>query len=286
MLFPHLSHCSIGCDVDNEDLTIDVAMLIGDDDAACGTDYPLGTPATTAQLADARIYIHSVELHDVDADAWSTPVDIDNDFQNGGVILLDGEDGSAGCADSGTTETNLQIQVNAPDVDYDGIRFIVGVPEDRNHLDATTAPAPLNTPGMFWTWQGGFKHVRVDYLAGGARWNVHMGSTGCDSAGPTVAPTTACANSNRGTVTLMDFDPRIDTLRDRPRRSRRRRGHRDQHDGDPTRLHVQPDGARRVRPGLQRGGPRLRDWRLCRGVHGAVALPVTLACEVHLAARR
>ncbi|MFT6818557.1 MAG: putative repeat protein (TIGR04052 family), partial [Myxococcota bacterium] len=91
---------------------------------------------------------------------------------------------------------------------YDSFRYDVGVPFEDNHLDSASAPAPLNSPGMFWTWQGGYKFVRVDFAVDTvvrSRWNVHVGSGGCASAAPTTAPTEECALPNRATVRLDDI---------------------------------------------------------------------------------
>ena len=38
------------------------------------------------------------------------------------------------------------------------------MPFASNHSNNALATAPLNTPGMFWTWQGGYKFTEQDLL--------------------------------------------------------------------------------------------------------------------------
>lgn len=46
---------------------------------------------------------------------------------------------------------------DAPAGTYRGVRFNVGVPRDLNHMDATTAEAPLSVDNaMFWAWNSGY----------------------------------------------------------------------------------------------------------------------------------
>ncbi|MCB9677976.1 MAG: metallo-mystery pair system four-Cys motif protein [Alphaproteobacteria bacterium] len=183
--------------------------------AACGTDYAFGTPEMTGQLADARLFVSAVQLRN-DAGTWvDVALDAASDWQHEGVALLDFEDGTAACADSGTAETNRVVTGVVPEGAYDAVRFDVGVPFALNHVDSATAPAPLNAPGMFWVWQGGYKFVRVDFTTpGGAipRWNVHVGSTDCVSAAPTEPPATECGRPNRSTIEIDGFDPATDTV--------------------------------------------------------------------------
>ena len=68
---------------------------------------------------------------------------------------------------------------------------------------------------MFWTWQGGFKFLRVDLMVPSnppSRWNMHIGSTGCDSASPIDAPTAECTKPNRTTIVIEGVDPTTDAI--------------------------------------------------------------------------
>ena len=205
----------VACDAER-DIALTFDARVGDVPAACGTPLTgLGTGSTSGELADARFFASSVQLHRTGGD-WVDLALADSDWQGDGIVLLDFEDGTAGCADSGTSETNAMIEGLAPGGDYDGLRFDVGVPFALNHVDAATAPTPRNAPGMFWVWQGGYKFLRVDLIVDGGevpRWNMHIGSTGCASAAPTEAPTDACERPNLATVELLDLDlTGVDTI--------------------------------------------------------------------------
>lgn len=196
--------------------TLTFDAVLGDVDAACGVDAALGTGGTTGQLADARVFVSSVELRN-DEGTW-VAVDLadDGQWQVDGVALLDFEDGTAGCADSGNADLNDTLTGMVPDGTYDAIRFDVGLPHALNHLDSATAPAPLNAQGMFWVWASGYKFLRVDYAVQtdpASRWNVHLGSAGCSSEGPTIAPDEACARPNRPTITVEGSDPLTTPIR-------------------------------------------------------------------------
>jgi uncharacterized repeat protein (TIGR04052 family) len=198
-----------------EEVTLTFAATVGGQVAACGTDYTVGTGGATAQLADARLYVSGVQLRDAGGSWVDLTLDQDSVWQHEGVALLDFEDGTAGCADSGTSDLNGVVTGTLPAGTYTGLRFDVGVPFELNHLDSATAPSPLDSPGMFWAWQSGYKFVRVDWAVQGegtSRWNVHVGATGCVSDASTQSPDEPCGRPNLGTIELADFDPAADEV--------------------------------------------------------------------------
>lgn len=183
--------------------------------AACGTSYTnVGSTNVDAELADARLFVSSIQLRN-EMSSWVSLELVDSDWQSNGVALLDFENGTGNCADSGTSELNTNIVGTIPTGQYDAVRFDVGIPFELNHNDSAAAPAPFNVPGMFWTWRGGYKFVRVDWaVTGGAipRWNIHVGSTGCTSDSPTEAPDSPCTNPNLASIELTTIDPASDTI--------------------------------------------------------------------------
>jgi uncharacterized repeat protein (TIGR04052 family) len=166
----------------------------------CDTSYTLGTAETQARIADARLFLSGLQVRAPGGEWRDLGLEQDGPWQHEGVVLLDFEDGTGACADSGTTERNDAILALAPEGAWEALRFQVGLPFALNHLDNATAPAPLNTPGMFWAWQGGYKFIRVDFATGEGRWNVHLGSTGCVSDGPTIPPEGPCGRPNQPTI--------------------------------------------------------------------------------------
>jgi uncharacterized repeat protein (TIGR04052 family) len=170
--------------------------VVAGEPAACDRAYVgLGITKQKVELADARLFLSAIELRDRSG-AWQ-PFQIDgvSPWQDDAVALLDFENQTGACADSGTPEMNAEIHGHVVVADYDAVRFQIAVPEVLNHQNGALAEAPLNVPGMFWTWQAGYKFLRVDWLVAGAdlpRFNMHIGASG--------------KRSNRATITLDGFD--------------------------------------------------------------------------------
>lgn len=88
------------------------------------------------------------------------------------------------------------------------LTFEVGVPFVINHQNPLHAKAPLNRSDMFWSWQLGYKFLRLDLVSDdGQRWAMHLGSVGCDSSSAVRSPVAACAQPNRSKVQLYNYQP-------------------------------------------------------------------------------
>ncbi|WP_026193671.1 MbnP family copper-binding protein [Teredinibacter turnerae] len=109
------------------------------------------------------------------------------------------------------TQQVVSGQLSAGGGDYRGLRFTVGVPEALNHANPLTAAFPLNDSGMFWSWQQGYKFLRID-ATGSNKWALHVGSTGCQSPSAIRPPASPCTQSNRVTITLPDYNPASDQI--------------------------------------------------------------------------
>ncbi|MDP1569245.1 MAG: metallo-mystery pair system four-Cys motif protein, partial [Vicinamibacterales bacterium] len=202
-LLVSLAGVTLGCDADGGDpLDLHFRATVGETPLGCGATHALGLGATPSTLVDLRLYVHDVRLIDTAGAEHPFTLADDGRWQGGDVALLDFEDRTGACG-NGTAETRTFIRGAAPSGDYRGLAFRVGVPEHRNHADAATAPSPLNLSRMFWSWTAGYKYLRLDLLADGAGWNVHLGATAC-----TGNPVTgiSCANPNRPEIRLDPFD--------------------------------------------------------------------------------
>lgn len=200
-----------GADIDVE---IQFGTVVGEQEAMCGQTYEgIGAPGATIEILDLRFFVSNVRL--VDDMGAEVPVALEDDgeWQYEGSALLDFEDGSAGCSENTTAETNTTVRGTVPDGTYTGIRFDVGLPFEHNHLNADEAPPPLNTTAMFWNWAAGYKFAKIDISNGNPapnnRWNFHLGSQGCDNgdAGPTVPPEQPCSRPGKPAIALDGFDP-------------------------------------------------------------------------------
>src|SRR5262249_24683963 len=151
--------------------------MVGADAFACGNQYHgVGTTKADFVPADFRFYVHNIRL--VTAEGTEVPVQLDQDgiWQYRDVALLDFENKVPPCND-GTPQTNSVVHGTVPVGTYTGVRFLLAVPFELDHIDEATAPAPLNLDGMFWSWQDGYKFLRIDTAFDNVR--VHVGSMGC-----------------------------------------------------------------------------------------------------------
>lgn len=199
-----------GCtDPEDRAVTLRFAPMVGDISFACGQSYSgLGTTNANVQANDFRLYVHDITFLHSDGSREALVLD-ESEWQSGTIALLDFEDASGECV--GSPQKNLEITGQLrDDSEITGIEFTLGVPEAQNHLDSASAPSPLNIPGMYWSWLGGYKYMRVDLTAeGGEPFVFHLGATGC--AGDTAEGYT-CANGNRISLAFEDFDPATDSI--------------------------------------------------------------------------
>lgn len=193
-------------------VTIPFAAEIGGQPFSCAATYEgMGAVATAVTAPDFRLFVSDVAMIRADGSLEPVTLDQDGQWQLKSLALLDFEDATGACV-NGTPGTHTALTGTVPEGDYTGVAFTVGVPFEQNHQDPTLAPAPMNTTAMFWNWQGGYKFVRIDMVPterkadGPKGWFLHLGSTLCDAASKTSAPT-ACQNPNRLDIRLEGFDP-------------------------------------------------------------------------------
>jgi uncharacterized repeat protein (TIGR04052 family) len=208
------------------EMTLKFAFKAGKEDVTCGKEIKnLGTQRTTAQIMDARFYISNIRL--IGAGGVEVPFALqpDGKWQTDRVALLDFENGSGMCKETGTPETRNIVVGKAPAGKYTGIVFDLGIPFELNHADVAVEKAPLNIQALWWNWQTGYKFVRIDLATNVAppndKWFIHLGSTGCGKMdrhgghGESMAnkpPEKPCANPNLATIRLTRFDPARDQI--------------------------------------------------------------------------
>ena len=172
------------------------SAVVGDAPFACDGSFNVGTSSAAVQPLDLRFYVHDVE---VISGGEAVPVTLDDSpFQRDGLALIDLEDDSGTC-ETGSPETNAKVTGTVPEgTTVDSVRFVIGVPEEQNHLDAATGPAPLNVPGLWWSWAGGYKFMKIDVVAPqNPEFYFHLGATTCEGD-PTAG--FSCAFGNKATV--------------------------------------------------------------------------------------
>jgi uncharacterized repeat protein (TIGR04052 family) len=87
------------------------------------------------------------------------------------------------------------------------------VPDDLNHQDLTTQPAPFNVSGLWWSWNLGHiffaavSHADLTTPVVGVNdYYFHVGSTGC-TGDPANGDTVTCSKPNHPHIELTGFDP-------------------------------------------------------------------------------
>lgn len=151
------------------------------------------------------LHFYVSDLHATDARNTRVPVELDGSRPSQdartALVSLPGE-----CASTAGHTRNATVTGRLPRGDYRHLEFDLGVPFARNHAHPLRAQPPLNLPSMFWTWQTGYKFVRLDL---GDRWSLHLGSTGCASASAARPPAQPCRRPNLARVRLpMPPSPR------------------------------------------------------------------------------
>jgi uncharacterized repeat protein (TIGR04052 family) len=181
--------------------------VIGGQPFHCGQSYRgVGRGKSTVTPEYFRFYVSQVNLIDDKGNRVPLVLAQDGVWQQRNVAFLSFEDLSSNCA-NGSPQKHEEIEGTAPAGHYTGIEFMLGVPDDLDHADATIAQSPLNLSDMFWSWQDGYKFLRFDarVTEGGqsASYIFHLGSTGCTMSNRVAR----CASPNRSTIVLQNFDP-------------------------------------------------------------------------------
>lgn len=167
-----------------------------------------GSSEGGVDLQDARLYVHGFELIDADGRAHLLRLRSHAPWQNESVALIDLIGASADDRNV-VARGVMRSETRA----FRGLRFSVGVPFALNHVNPLTAPPPLNRADLFWTWQTGYKFLRLDFRIDGHDSAFHLGSTGCSSASALRPPAASCAQPNVMRIELAHFDPQSHVVR-------------------------------------------------------------------------
>ena len=195
-------------------VTVRFQAQVGDETFACGREYSgVGVTKSRISSRDFRFYVSSLRL--IDATGKETPVELDQDgkWQLDDLALLDFENATGPCS-NGTPEVNQQITGTAPEGKYTGLRFTLGVPFNKNHIDPMAQPSPLNLTALMWVWNAGHKFARLDFSSPAIPrgFSVHLGSTGCTPNETKNTIPTSCKFPNRVEVSFPLFDVSKDAV--------------------------------------------------------------------------
>ncbi len=198
-----------------EQISIRFQAVSGVEPVVCGKSYAgIGSGKSPVTLKDLRFYVHDIRL--LDTQGREVPLELDQDgkWQLDDVVLIDLEDGTAGCS-NGTPEMNALAKGSVASGQHlKGLRFTLGVPFAKNHSDLLAVESPLNLTAMAWVWNAGRRFARVEAAsaANPRGFAFHLGSTGCSPDSPANAAPLKCASPNRVEVELPNFDPDRDVV--------------------------------------------------------------------------
>lgn len=92
---------------------------------------------------------------------------------------------------------------------YTGIKFVLGIPDAQNYVNAATQPSPLNLTSLFWGWTTGYKFARIEGSTTGMSngFLFHLGN-------PICAPNTPRADclTYRPEIVITGADPTAQTI--------------------------------------------------------------------------
>lgn len=192
---------------DEQVVEIPFRATVGDDDFDCNKTYTLGDDNTSVQPKDFRYFVSDIKFVKSDGSKETLKLEQDGQWQTNNVALLDYASTDANCAKSSSPDASTRKIVRGiiKKGDYTGIEFALGLDDKTNHLDAATAQPPLNNPGMWWSWKGGYKEIRLeltvlsDGTAKDKDYLFHHGATSCTGSTP---ETFACTHENNTTISL------------------------------------------------------------------------------------
>lgn len=208
-----LSACDDSSSNNREAVSIQFDAKLAGQALTCNGLYPssVGQPASDYKLVEYRWYASDFHMRDASDNQYALELDDRGDglqYDSGehNVALL----GLVSGCDTGaeTPPSNFTVDAQVAPGDYTQLCFTLGVPFALNHSDVTASdtPSPLNLPAMNWNWRGGRKFMRFDGFGDpngvNQAFNLHLGSTGCDSASMTEAPSQACSAPNTPTYCL------------------------------------------------------------------------------------
>ena len=149
------------------------------------------------ELSQFWFYLSQVKM-EVNGE-WRDITLPDTKWQHKNVALL-----GQHCSDN--TEKNWQLVLNKDElVNGEKLAFSIAVPFELNHQNPLQAQSIFDNANMFWTWQQGYKSLRLDLKNDKEGWAYHIGAVGCKSPSVMRAPKAECREPNNINIEILDF---------------------------------------------------------------------------------
>ena len=219
----------LGCGSDSskttstQNINVTFSSLVDGKNINCATILTnLGQSKASASIKDFRFYLSDMTL--IGTDKKEYPITLEeNEWQTKNVALIDFQDKADECAGEAKLQRLFVNGTVSSAIDFEGIRFAVGLPPDLNHIDIATVKGPLSVASLYWSWQSGYKFMRLDIAPSGgitrpstptysaSTFNFHLGSTNC-SGEPESGEVVTCERVNRPIIELSNYSPAKNTI--------------------------------------------------------------------------
>jgi uncharacterized repeat protein (TIGR04052 family) len=176
---------------------INVQLLWQDSKLACHSIIEPEGHDKAWSIEQFQFFLSNIEVMSSDA-KWHQLRLIKNTYQDENVVLL-----GMNCRErkqKNDTEALGNWSITVDDkvalTSMQKLRFTLGVPFEKNHLNPIVQASPLNLSSMFWVWQTGHKFLRSELSSEDEQWLFHLGSTGCKAPSVMRTPKTPCRYPN------------------------------------------------------------------------------------------
>lgn len=159
------------------ELELYINPVVGTSDLVFNSNYTNGA-GNSYKVTTFKMYISEITFVKEDG----------SEYKDKGIYLADMSDLSIKNTTAKTAHGGKGVKITVPDVPagtYKGIRFTVGVPSNKNNIDATKITDvnnPLHTNhGMYWSWNAGYIFNKFegtyDSLGNNKTFRFHIGNS-------------------------------------------------------------------------------------------------------------
>jgi len=186
------------------ELELYINPVVNTSDLTFGNTYTNGA-GNNYKVTTFKIYVSEVTF--VKADG--------SEYKDNGIYLVDMSNFSIKNTTAKTTHGGKGANITIPNVpagEYKGIRYTVGVPSNKNNIDATKITDvnnPLHTDnGMYWSWNSGYIFSKFegtyDSLGNNKTFRFHIGNSTTEDRRMRVSFVDMTSNTH--TFTIPDND--------------------------------------------------------------------------------
>lgn len=122
-------------------LRVEISHVVADATLVLDSQEYRSPSGDSFTISALRYYLSNVRLHRADGSWYTVPRDPKS---SAGYFLIDAREAAS-----------REFEITAPAGTYDGIEFLIGIDDERNHAGAQTGTLdPAH--GLFWTWKSGY----------------------------------------------------------------------------------------------------------------------------------